>query len=276
MQRVKETGLHKNVFVAMPEDGCAWVTGASSGIGRALALDLAHSGWTVAATARSAEALCTLTLEARELPGSIEAFPGDVSDTGAMASCTEMLCERFGQIGLLVANAGVYLPQDGLNADVEAFRTSFEVNLMGAVNVLLPTISLMKRAGKGQIAIVSSVAGYTGLPTSAAYGATKAGLINLAESLKFDLDRSGIHLQVINPGFVDTPATSSNPFPMPHLLSVEEAVQEIRRGLEQRNKFEIAFPRSFVWKLKLLNLLPYRLYFPLIAKATGWNKKQAD
>ncbi|MES0882232.1 SDR family NAD(P)-dependent oxidoreductase [Roseibium sp. SCP14] len=265
-----------NTFAAQPEDGSAWVTGASSGIGRALALDLARFGWVVAVTARSADALFALQHEARDLPGAIEPFPGDVSDTEAMAGCAGMIHERLGQIALLVANAGVYLPQDGLNADADAFRTSFEVNLMGTVNVLLPAIASMKKAGKGQIAIVSSVAGYTGLPTSSAYGATKAGLINLAESLKFDLDRSGIRLQVINPGFVDTPATSSNPFPMPQLLSVEDAVREIRKGLERQRKFEIAFPRAFVWKLKLLKLLPYELYFPLIAKVTGWNKKQAD
>ncbi|MEM9635639.1 MAG: SDR family NAD(P)-dependent oxidoreductase [Pseudomonadota bacterium] len=268
--------MHKNVGVAQPEDGCAWVTGASSGIGRALALDLAKTGWTVAVTARSSDALCALKHEARDLAGAIEVFPGDVSDTETMADCAVMLQEKFGQIALLVANAGVYLPQDGLNADIDAFRKSFDVNLMGTVNVLLPTIALMKKSGKGQIAIVSSVAGYTGLPTSAAYGATKAGLINLAESLKFDLDRSGIHLQIINPGFVDTPATSSNPFPMPQLLTVDEAVCEIRKGLQQRKTFEIAFPRTFVWKLKFLRLLPYGFYFPLMAKVTGWNKKQAD
>jgi len=261
-------------FVARPEDGCAWITGASSGIGRELALDLARSGWCVAVTARSAEALRDLCNICGDLPGEIHAFPGDVTDTGLMADHCAAIMEQFGPPALLIANAGIYLPQDGLNGRVEAYRESFDVNLMGTVNVLLPVIQVMKARGKGQIAIVSSVAGYRGLPTSAAYGATKAGLINLAEALKFDLDRAGIRLQVINPGFVDTPATRSNPFAMPHLVSVKEAVRQIRTGLAHPDKFEIAFPGRFVRRLKLLRMLPYRLYFPLVARATGWSGKE--
>ena len=138
----------------------------------------------------------------------------------------------------------------------------------------MPVIDQMKTVGRGQIAIVSSVAGYRGLPTSAAYGASKAGLINMAESLKFDLDRVGIRVQLINPGFVDTPATKTNPFPMPYLMTPEDAVSEIRKGLADPNKFEIAFPKPFVRQLKALQLLPHRLYFKLVGRSTGWTKKQ--
>ena len=275
MQRVKETGLSKEQYVAHPNDGCAWVTGASSGIGKELALDLARSGWNVAVTARSEQALQELSCQASSLSGSIQAFPADVSDTDMMARRCSEIADAFGSISLLVANAGVYLPQDGLAADTEAFRKSFDINLMGTVNTVLPAIQAMKKAGRGQIVVVSSVAGYRGLPTSSAYGPTKAALINFAESLKFDLDRAGIRIQVINPGFVDTPATKSNPFPMPHLMTVEEAVRDIRKGLKHHNRFEIAFPGTFVRQLKLLRMLPYGLYFPLVARATGWNKKQA-
>lgn len=263
-------------YVATPADGCAWITGASSGIGRQLALDLARDGWTVAATARSRQALSELSHEAEDLSGSIHVFDGDVSDTGLMAGLCEDIRQRFGGIALLVANAGIYLPQDGLDGDADAYRKSFDVNLMGTVNVLLPVIGHMKQAGRGQIAVVSSVAGYGGLPTSAAYGATKAGLINLVESLKFDLDLAGIRIQLVNPGFVDTPATRSNPFPMPFLLSVEEAAAEIRMGLSSTTSFEIAFPKPFVRRLKLLRLLPYRAYFALLARSTGWNRKRAS
>ncbi|MCV0426172.1 MAG: SDR family NAD(P)-dependent oxidoreductase [Roseibium sp.] len=267
--------MSKKQYVAHPGDGCAWITGASSGIGRALALDLARAGWTVAVTARSEQALKELACQASTLSGSIKAFPADISNTDLMAGCCAEIRKEFGTIALLVANAGVYLPQDGLSADTEAFRRSFDINLMGTVNTVLPVIQSMRQTGRGQIAVVSSVAGYRGLPTSSAYGATKAALINFAESLKFDLDRVGIRIQVINPGFVDTPATRSNPFPMPHLMTVEESVQQIRKGLNHRSKFEIAFPGAFVRQLKLLRILPYRLYFSLVAKATGWNKKQA-
>jgi len=262
-------------YVATPSQGCAWITGASSGIGRQVALDLARAGWRVAVTARSGEALDELASQSGELSGSIHAYAGDVSDTELMAQLCSTIESELGGIALLIANAGIYLPQDGLDGEADAYRKSFDVNLMGTVNVLLPVINRMKQAGRGQIAVVSSVAGYGGLPTSAAYGATKAGLINMVESLKFDLDLAGIRIQLVNPGFVDTPATRSNPFPMPDLLSVEEAASEILRGLQDRNRFEIAFPKKFVHRLKILRLLPYRLYFAVLARTTGWNKKRA-
>lgn len=267
--------MPKKLYVADPRDGCAWITGASSGIGRALALDLAETGWRVAVTARSTGELEALAEDARTLPGSIHVFPGDVTNTDLMQRHCRSICKELGHLALVVGNAGIYLPLDGLNGNAADFRTSFDVNLMGTVNVLLPAIEAMKEPGRGQIAVVSSVAGYRGLPTSAAYGATKAGLINLVESLKFDLDLTGIRIQLICPGFVDTPATRDNPFPMPHLLTVEEAVLEIRKGLQHPTRFEISFPKAFVRQLKFLKLLPDRLYFPLVARSTGWNKKRA-
>ncbi|MBN9670425.1 SDR family NAD(P)-dependent oxidoreductase [Roseibium aggregatum] len=267
--------MSRKNYRARPEEGSVWITGASSGIGRAVALKLADMGWQIAATARSQSALLDLEQESGALRGRIRAFAGDVTDTAHMRSICRAIEAELGPLALLVANAGIYLPQDGLNADPEAFRTSIDVNLMGTVNALLPTVEVMKARGRGQVAVVSSVAGYRGLPTSAAYGATKAGLINLAESMKFDLDRAGITLQVVNPGFVDTPATRSNPFDMPHLISVEDAAAQIVKGLDRPGTFEIAFPRAFVRQLKLLRLLPDRLYFRLVARSTGWDKKSA-
>ncbi|GAA0781463.1 SDR family NAD(P)-dependent oxidoreductase [Roseibium denhamense] len=265
--------MPSNQYVASLSDGCAWVTGASSGIGCELALDLARDGWTVAVTARSKEPLTELEEKAVSLKGRIVPYPGDVSETETMAAHAASIRSELGPIALLIANAGIYLPQDGLDSDIEAYRRSFDVNLLGTVNVLFPALESMKDAGQGQIAIVSSVAGYRGLPTSAAYGATKAGLINMAEALKFDLDRAGIRIQVINPGFVDTPATKSNPFPMPHLISPAEAVRQIRKGLADPKRFEIAFPAAFVRQLKFLQHLPYRAYFAIVRRTTGWDKK---
>ncbi|POF29308.1 SDR family NAD(P)-dependent oxidoreductase [Roseibium marinum] len=267
--------MYAKSYVASPEDGCAWVTGASSGIGRALALDLARDGWRVAATARSGDALEELGSLSGELPGEIHAFPADITDTRQMVDICGSIVRKFGNLALVIANAGIYLPQDGLNGKAEDYRSSFDVNLMGTVNTLLPAIDAMKSQGRGQIAVVSSAAGYRGLPTAAAYGATKAGLSNLAEALKFDLDGAGIRIQLVSPGFVDTPATRSNPFPMPYLVSVEDAVEQIRKGLVHPRKFEIAFPKAFVRQLKLLRILPYGWYFPLVARATGWNRKRA-
>lgn len=248
-----------------PADGVAWVTGASSGIGRALALHLAREGWTVHATARSAEALAAL---AAESGGRIVAAPGDVTDPAAMAALVAGI-EARAPIALAVLNAGIYLPVRGEALDRDDFARTFAVNLDGTVNALLPLLDAMKPRRAGQVAIVSSVTGYGGLPTSAAYGASKAALINLAESLKFDLDRLGIRIQVVNPGFVETPATAQNAFPMPALMKVDEAAARIVRGLAGSG-FEITFPRRFTYVLKALGLLPYRLYFPLVARITGW------
>ena len=254
-----------------PRPGVAWITGASSGIGAALARRLAADGWTVAATARDEAALAELATTASG-PGGVHAMPGDVTDPAAMERLVERIEAELGPLDLAVLNAGVYLPVDGANLDRALFERSIAVNLNGTVNTLIPVVAAMRPRRTGRIAVVSSVAGYRGLPTSAAYGATKAGLINLVESLKFDLDRLGIRVQLVTPGFVDTPATRANPFPMPHLVSVEAAAERIAAGLAGEG-FEITFPRRFTFQLKFLRMLPYALYFPLVARATGWAKR---
>lgn len=256
-------------FTARPEHGCAWVTGASSGIGRAVALKLAGAGFTVAATARDEAKLAALVAEGG---GRIHAFPADVTDAAAVLGIVEEIESRCGRLALAVLNAGVFLPVHGEAMKQADFDKSFAVNLQGTVHCLLPSVEAMKRAGRGQIAIVSSVTGYGGLPTSAAYGATKAALINMAESLRFDLDKLGIRIQVINPGFVDTPATQQNEFPMPALVTPEVAASEILKGLAS-NGFEITFPKRFTYGLKLARLLPYGLYFALINRASGWKSR---
>jgi NAD(P)-dependent dehydrogenase (short-subunit alcohol dehydrogenase family) len=264
---------HPSDFVATPEDGVAWITGASSGIGAALARKLAGDGWRVAVTARSADDLRALADDCAGLPGEILVHPGDTTDAARMARVVADIEADAGAIALAVLNAGVYLPVDGTAPDLKAFQKSFDVNLGGTVNCLVPLVEAMRGRGRGQLALVASVAGYGGLPTSAAYGATKAGLINLAEALKFDLDRIGVRIQIVSPGFVDTPATKDNPFPMPHLMQVEDAATRLHDGLKRRGNFEITFPRRFTWQLKALQLLPYRWYFALLSRTTGWSKK---
>lgn len=262
-------------FTATPADGSAWVTGASSGIGKALALKLAGEGFTVYATARSEEALAELAGQSAGLRGRIVAAPGDVTDTKAMAGIAERIDSDGNGLALAVFNAGVYLPVHGETLKVEDFDKTFAVNLSGVVNGLVPTIERMKARGRGQVAIVSSVTGYGGMPTSAAYGATKAALINMAESLKFDLDKFGVRIQVINPGFVDTPATADNAFEMPALVQPEAAARRIAQGLKS-GSFEITFPRRFTYVLKALQFLPYPAYFWLMNAATGWKKRPLE
>lgn len=250
----------------------AWVTGASSGIGRAVALELARSGVTVAATARRSEELAALAAEAATAGGRIVPFAGDVSDTDGMAEVGRRIAEEVGPIDLAILNAGLFIPVKAQPFDVAAFKRSFDVNLGGAASCLGAVLPAMTARRGGRVVLVASVTGYGGLPSSAAYGATKAGLINLAESLKFDLDRYGVEIQVVNPGFVDTPATEQNEFAMPALMQVGEAARRIVSGIE-RGGFEITFPKRFTYVLKLLRLLPYPVYFWLIAKATGWDKR---
>lgn len=249
----------------------AWITGASSGIGRELALALARRGIVVAASARSRDALEALAAEAGADAQSARILPTplDVTDRAAVAAAAEAAIRVFrGPPDLVVLNAGTYLPMAAETFDAARFRTQVEVNLMGTVHMLEALLPACLAARRGHIAIVASVAGYRGLPTGAAYGATKAALINLAESLKYDCDRAGVKLQIVNPGFVETPLTAKNEFAMPHLMPVGKAVARMIAGL-QGSRFEITFPRRFTWQLKLLRLLPYRLYFAITRRRTG-------
>lgn len=258
---------------ATPSDGAAWVTGASSGIGRAVALKLARLGWTVAATARSQEKLAEVAAAASGFRGRIVPLAGDTTDAERMTAIVGEIERDHGGLARAVLNAGIYIPVDGEAPRLEDFRSQVDVNLDGTVNCLVPAIAAMRTRQAGQIAIVSSVAGYTGLPKAAAYGMTKAGLINLAESLKFDLDHEGILVQLVCPGFVETPATADNPFEMPFLMKVEDAADRMVDGLA-KDRFEVTFPKAFTWQLKLMRALPYWAYFPLIARTTGWNRKK--
>lgn len=256
-----------SIYNASPSDGVAWVTGASSGIGRSVALQLCSEGYKVIATARSLEKLDALRGEASNLKGEVIVREGDVTDVESMSGIVENITNEFGAISLVILNAGVYIPVSGDDLKIEDFQNTFSVNLYGVVNGLVPAVEVMKVQGWGQIAIVSSVTGYGGLPTSAAYGATKAAVINMAESLKFDLDKLNIRIQIINPGFVKTAATDQNDFKMPAIIPATEAAKRISEGL-QKDSFEITFPKRFTYVLKFLNLLPYKLYFAIVGRTS--------
>jgi NADP-dependent 3-hydroxy acid dehydrogenase YdfG len=252
--------------IARPTDGVAWVTGASAGIGRAVALALADKGWTVHVTARNAEKLEEL---AAERPGRIVPQPGDVADRAAMAEVAARI-EATAPVALAILNAGVYLPMRAQEFDAAKVEKTFAVNVIGAANCLDPILKAMIGRRRGHVALTASVAGYRGLPRAAAYSATKAALIAMAEALAFDLIDLGVRISVINPGFVQTDATSGNDFEMPFLMSTDEAARRIVAGLE-RPGFEIAFPRRFELILKTLGLLPNRAYFAVMRRAMGWN-----
>ena len=242
---------------AEPRDR-VWITGASSGLGRALALKMASQGWRVAASARSHDQLRAVAALASAFPGSIESYPLDVTDRAAVQDTVARILEDFGPPDVAVLNAGTHKPTPVAKLAAEDFRLLVELNLMGTVHCLEAILPPLRRRRSGQIAIVASLAGYVGLPPAGAYGMTKAGLISLAEALQPELRADGITLQVVNPGFVRTPLTDRNPFHMPFLMEVEAAAEAFYRGL-QSGAFEIVFPRRLAYLLKVLRVLPYPL-----------------
>lgn len=242
-----------------------WITGASSGIGRALALRLARDGAPVVASARNAEALAALE---REGAGRIVAWPLDVTDHAAVAAAVAAIEGAHGPIARAILNAGTHVPMSADDFSAATVRALIDINLMGAANALEALLPRMAARRAGHIAVVASLAGYRGLPTAAAYGASKAAVINLCEALKPDCDRLGIKLQLVDPGFVDTPLTRRNDFAMPFLMPVEAASEALARGLASR-RFEIVFPRRFAAIMKLMRILPYRLYFAAVRRTTG-------
>ena len=236
----------------------AWVTGAGRGIGRALVSHLVKDGWTVAVSARTEKELNTLKAECPS--GSVEVYPLDVTKVDATLEVLEKIEANLGSLRLVIFNAGTHVPMPVSAFSSSIFRSLMETNFMGVVNGLEAVIPLFTKRQSGHIAIMGSLAGYRGLPTASAYGASKAALINMCEALKPELEAVGVRLTLINPGFVETPLTAKNEFPMPFLIPVDEATNFIIKKL-RNSPFEIAFPRQFVWLMKLLYHLPDRLFF---------------
>ena len=241
--------------------GTAWITGAGTGIGRGLALAFVARGMTVAASARTDADLAKLAADAKG-PGSILPMPLDVTDEAAVRETVARIEAEAGPITLAILNAGTNSEVTAEKFDTIKFAHVVDTNLMGAVHSLGALLPLLRQRRAGRIAIVASVAGYRGLPTAAAYAASKAGLIAMTESLKPELEADNVDLTLINPGFVDTPLTRKNKFPMPFLIDTDEAVDSIMKGLE-RGRFEIVFPWQMTVAMKLLGVLPYGLFFPI-------------
>jgi NAD(P)-dependent dehydrogenase (short-subunit alcohol dehydrogenase family) len=241
-----------------------WVIGASTGIGRATAEALQALGASVAISARSAG-----KLDAIALAGSRSlALPLDVTDHASVLRAGEAVLEAWGGIDLVLLVAGGYNEMRADDFDLDAANALIDLNLRGVFNCIDVVLPGLLAQGAGGIGIVASVAGYSGLPKALVYGPTKAALINLAESLYLDLRPRGIAVYLINPGFVDTPLTAHNAFPMPALMAADDAALALVDGIE-RGQFHIHFPRRFTNTLRLARLLPYRLYFWLVHKVTG-------
>ena len=238
-----------------------WLIGASSGIGAALATELAARGATLALSARRKETLETLK---NSLGSQHKVFALDVADAELVARTAQAIRAAFGRIDRVIYLAAAYTPMKLSELDLAVTKQIIDVNLLGAFYVTHAILPLLKEQSSGQIALCGSVAGYCGLPGGQPYSATKAGIINLSESLRAELPRS-IDVRLISPGFVRTELTDKNSFDMPMMIEPQRAATYIADGLLENN-FEIHFPKAFTLFLKLLRLLPYRLALPLTRK----------
>ena len=238
-----------------------WITGASSGIGKAVAEKFAAEGWKVAVSARRKEILQDMAKDQ-----NISSFPLDVTDRSQINNVFQNILKEFGNIDLCLFSSGTYEPKDEQNIDPDKIKNVINVNFLGVIDCVKAVEEYFKNKKTGHISIVSSIAGYRGLPNSSGYGPSKAALTNFCESIYFDFKKFGVRVSVISPGFIKTPLTDKNEFPMPFLKTPEYAAEKIFDGLIKSSSFEIHFPKGLTLTLKFLRILPYRLYLFLVDK----------
>ncbi len=230
------------------------ITGASTGLGKGLALRLARDGYAVGLVARRRELLEEVAGEIAAAGGRAGVYPCDVADRGAVLEAIRRCQAELGPVDLLIANAGISMNTRLDPFDVPAVERVIGINLLGSIFATEGVLPGMLRRGKGHVVAVASLAGFAGLPLSAAYSASKGGMINFFESLRLDLRGSGVDVTVLCPGFVKTPMTAHNRHPMPFLLELDDAVERMVRAIRKRRK-SLAFPRrlaAIVWGARLL------------------------
>jgi len=237
-----------------------WITGASTGIGKALAIKFANNGWDVAASARREE----LLKELNKIYKNIHPYPLDVTKIDSCISTAKSIIKDLGQIDICVFGTGMHDPKSEKKFNLEKIREIMEVNYFGTINSINSIYEYFSEKKDGHISIISSVAGYRGLPAAGAYCASKSALISFAESLYFDMIRKKVKVSVICPGFIKTPMTDQNDFPMPMIKSAEYAADKIYLGILKKNGFEIHFPKTFTFLMKIIQILPNWLYFGAI------------
>jgi NADP-dependent 3-hydroxy acid dehydrogenase YdfG len=240
-----------------------WVIGASSGIGEACANALIKAGAKVALSSRRKERLNPIASLGN--PGQTLVLPLDVTNDAQLKNSYQSILSLWGGIDLLLFVSGVYVPLRADNFDMAVAEHTIDANLLGPMRAVALVLPEMLKAHAGHIAIVGSVAGYSGLPRALAYGPSKAAIINFCETLYYDLLPQGVSVHMISPGFVATEATAQNDFEMPALISAEEAANQILIGLE-KGEFDIHFPKRFSGFLKFLRILPYPIYFWIVRR----------
>ncbi len=246
----------------MEDKKVIWITGASTGIGKALALKFAKIGWIVAVSARRENLLEELNKE----NSNIHPFPLDVTNIEQCKSVFKDILERFKNIEICVFCTGIHDPKSEKKFNLEKIRKIMEVNYFGVMNSINSIYEYYNTKKSGQISIVSSVAGYRGLPAAGAYCASKSALTSFTESLHFEMKRKNVRVSLISPGFIKTPMTDQNDFPMPMIRSPEFAAEQIYSGLIKKSGFEIHFPKVFTFFMKFLRILPSSIYFKFIEK----------
>ena len=245
-----------------------WITGGSTGIGKALAIKFANEGWNVAISARRENLLKEISNNEQNIHG----FPLDVTDKQKCKEIFEEIKKKFGNIDICFFSTGTWDPKKEKDIDVDQIENVFNVNFFGTLNCIKAAENNLKNKKRGHIAIISSVAGYRGLPNSSGYGPSKAALINLAESLYFDFKRYEVRVSLISPGFIKTPLTDKNKFKMPFIKSSQFAAEKIYNGLVKGNSFEVTFPKELTILMKIFKILPNKIYLYLIRKTTKFQK----
>jgi short-subunit dehydrogenase len=237
-----------------------WITGASSGIGKALSIKFAQEGWIVAASARRE----SLLQELNRINKNIHSFPLDVTNPEQCKKVFENIIKNFSDIEISIFGTGIHDPNSEKKFNLEKIREIMEVNYFGTLNSINSVYDYYNDKKSGQISVISSVAGYRGLPAAGAYCASKSALTSFTESLRFEMTRKNVRVSLVSPGFIKTPMTDQNDFPMPMIKSPEFAAEQIYIGLTKKTGFEIHFPKTFTYFLKFLRILPNSIYFKLI------------
>jgi len=238
-----------------------WITGASSGIGKALAVKFAKENWKVAISARREKLLNDIAQTE-----NISSFPLDVTDDSKVTEVFSTILREFNSLDLCVFCSGAYDPKLEQEINKKQIRKIMDINFFGVLNCIKSVEEYFKNKKDGHISIVSSVAAYRGLPNSSGYGPSKAALTNLTESLYFDFKKYNVRISLISPGFIKTSLTDKNEFPMPFIKSPKFAADKMYNGLVKSSAFEINFPKELTIILKLLRIMPYRIYLFLIDK----------
>ncbi|MFN7269217.1 MAG: SDR family NAD(P)-dependent oxidoreductase [Cereibacter sp.] len=234
-----------------------WLVGASEGLGRALAERLSAAGAEVILSARSADRLAEV---AATLAGPSMTLPVDVADTASVRKAAD----AAGQIDGVVFLAGLYWPMAAQGWNADQVETMCDVNFTGCARVIGAALPAMVARGTGHVVITGSLSGFRGLPGAIGYGASKAGVMALAESMQADLRGSGIVVQVANPGFIRTRLTDKNSFAMPFLMEPAEAADHMFRHM-QTDRFKVSFPTVFSWLFRLSQFLPDWAYYRIFA-----------